>query len=350
AAENAAGQRQRDGLGLEIDVGGVGRSEAVVLAERIVHADQRGAGAQQPEAAEINRERAHHRAEHAAHRAQLETGAPPDRAHQQRGGDGRNHRAQHVARKRYGRERRIRRERKAGEPRDRDHRGAGGLQRSLAAREHQYVAALRIHYLDVKEIFLSGLYSSRNGAAAVGVAPFRCAIIVPTIPLELPMMQSMIERALSEEQRMMRNSIRAFVDKEVIPFIRKNWEKEWDMKPENRPSLELLEGAQKIGVRGLGIPEEFGGTPVDPAAEVQTFAMVAEEIARGDCGLADKLVQIWKISKLLTNIAPRHLQEKWFPRIVEDPSFLLAHCLTEPRGASDRWLPYDVPEAMMHTR
>ncbi|HTE13790.1 MAG TPA: acyl-CoA dehydrogenase family protein, partial [Burkholderiales bacterium] len=104
------------------------------------------------------------------------------------------------------------------------------------------------------------------------------------------------------------------------------------------------------GVRALGIPEEFGGTPVDPATEVQTFAMVAKEISRGDSGLADKLVQIWKVSKLLQNIAPRHLQQKWFPRIVEDPSFLLSHALTEPRGASDRWLPYDVPEAMMHTR
>jgi alkylation response protein AidB-like acyl-CoA dehydrogenase len=149
---------------------------------------------------------------------------------------------------------------------------------------------------------------------------------------------------------MMRNTIRAFVDREVTPFIRKNWQLEWDMKPENRPSRELLEAAHKIGVRTLGIPEEFGGTPVEPQTEVQTFAMVAEEISRGDSGLADKLVQIWKISKLLQNIAPRHLQERWFPRIVEDPGFLLAHCLTEPRGASDRWLPYDVPEAMMHTR
>ena len=78
--------------------------------------------------------------------------------------------------------------------------------------------------------------------------------------------------------------------------------------------------------------------------------MIAEEIARGDSGLADKLVQIWKVSVLLRNIAPRHLQERWFPRIVEDPHFLLAHCLTEPRGASDRWLPYDVPEAAMQTR
>ncbi|MCI3951851.1 MAG: hypothetical protein K0R53_1348, partial [Burkholderiales bacterium] len=163
-------------------------------------------------------------------------------------------------------------------------------------------------------------------------------------------MYEMIDRALSEEQRMMRDSIRAFVDGEVAPFIRKNWEKEWDMKPENRPSRELLEAAHKIGVRTLGIPEEFGGTPVDPQHEVQTFAMVAEEISRGDSGLADKLTQIWKISKLLANIAPRHLQERWFPRIAEDPTFLLAHCLTEPRGASDRWLPYDVPDAMMHTR
>jgi alkylation response protein AidB-like acyl-CoA dehydrogenase len=36
--------------------------------------------------------------------------------------------------------------------------------------------------------------------------------------------------------------------------------------------------------------------------------------------------------------------------LVADPQFLLAHCLTEPRGASDRWLPYNVPEAAMQTR
>ena len=83
---------------------------------------------------------------------------------------------------------------------------------------------------------------------------------------------------------------------------------------------------------------------------MQTFAIIAEEIARGDSGLADKLVQNWKVSVLLRNLAPRHLQENWFKRLVEDPQFLLAHCLTEPRGASDRWLPYNVPEAAMQTR
>jgi acyl-CoA dehydrogenase len=163
-------------------------------------------------------------------------------------------------------------------------------------------------------------------------------------------MFEMIDRGLPEETRMMRETCRKFVDEYVTPFIRQNWQREWLMEPEKRLPRAILEQADKIGIRTLGVPEEFGGTPLDPATEVQTFAVISEEIARGDSGLADKMVQIWKVSVLLRNVAPRHLQERWFPRVVKDPGFLLAHCLTEPRGASDRWLPYDVPEAMMHTR
>ncbi len=155
---------------------------------------------------------------------------------------------------------------------------------------------------------------------------------------------------LSEEQRMMRTSCRAFVDDAVIPFIRQNWKREWDMEPEARLPKEILEGADRIGIRTLGVPEEFGGVELDPKTEVRTFALIAEEIARGDSGLSDKLVQNWKVSVLLRRLAPKHLQQKWFTRLVEDPQFLLAHCLTEPRGASDRWLPYNVPEAAMQTR
>src|SRR5947208_1789581 len=160
----------------------------------------------------------------------------------------------------------------------------------------------------------------------------------------------MIDRRLSEEQRLMRRSCRAFVNDVVIPFIRANWKREWLMEPEQRLPREILEAADRIGIRTLGVPEEFGGVQLDPATEVQTFALISEEIARGDSGLADKLVQNWKVSVLLRKFAPRHLQDRWFPRLVKEPSFLLAHCLTEPRGASDRWLPYNVPEAAMHTR
>jgi acyl-CoA dehydrogenase len=155
---------------------------------------------------------------------------------------------------------------------------------------------------------------------------------------------------LSEEQELMRASCRAFVDDVVLPFIRGNWQREWDMNPAARLPPEILAGAEEVGIRALGVPPEFGGLELDPATEVQTFALIAEEIARGDSGLADKLVQNWKVSVLLRNLAPRHLQEKWFARLLAEPQFLLAHCLTEPRGASDRWLPYNVPEAAMQTR
>src|ERR1700740_1290107 len=157
-------------------------------------------------------------------------------------------------------------------------------------------------------------------------------------------------RGLSEEQRLMRQSCRDFVDEVGTPFIRSNWQREWDMNPQARLPPEILQGAEEIGIRTLGVPEEFGGLELDAKSEVRTFALISEEIARGAPGLADKLVQNWKVSVLLRNLAPRHLQEKWFKRLVEDPQFLLAHCLTEPRGASDRWLPYNVPEAAMATR
>ncbi|MBT8001644.1 MAG: acyl-CoA dehydrogenase family protein, partial [Rhodospirillales bacterium] len=150
---------------------------------------------------------------------------------------------------------------------------------------------------------------------------------------------NMNDHILSEDQRMMRDTVHAYIDDVVAPYIRDNWEKEWSMEPADRVPAEILQKADEIGIRTLGVPEEFGGMELDPATEVQTFAVISEEVARGDSGLADKLAQNWKVSVLLRNLAPRHLQEKWFPRLMEDPNFLLAHCLTEPRGASDRWLP-----------
>jgi len=160
----------------------------------------------------------------------------------------------------------------------------------------------------------------------------------------------MYDRGLSEEQRMMRQSCRDFVDDVVLPFIKQNWKQEWSMTPEDRLPLSILEGAEKIGIRTLGVPEEYGGVELEKGTEVKTFALIAGEIARGDSGLADKLVQNWKVAVLLRQFAPKHLQEKWFKRLVAEPQFLLAHCLTEPRGASDRWLPYNVPEAAMQTK
>ena len=148
----------------------------------------------------------------------------------------------------------------------------------------------------------------------------------------------MLERAtagLSDEQRMMRQSCRAFIDDVVLPFIKQNWQREWSMVPEERLPATILEGADRIGIRTLGVPEEYGGIELDKGTEVATFAMIAEEIARGDSGLADKLVQNWKVSVLLRQFAPKHLQEKWFRRLVGEPHAALARELEVARARKE---------------
>ncbi len=158
------------------------------------------------------------------------------------------------------------------------------------------------------------------------------------------------DRYLTDEQRMMRDTTRRYVDTVVIPFIQQNRTREWDMDPMARLDPNILEQADAAGLRSLGVPAQFGGIDLDPTTLSQTLAIIATEIARGESGLADKLVQNWKISVLISQFAPPHLQEFWFGRYMSEPQFLMAHCLTEPRGASDRWLPYNVPEVNMDTR
>ena len=158
------------------------------------------------------------------------------------------------------------------------------------------------------------------------------------------------DRYLSDEQRQMRDTTRRYVDQVVIPFIAADRTREWRMDPVDRLPAHILEEADAAGLRFLGVPERFGGIALEPTTQSQTLALVASELARGDSGLADKLVQNWKISVLLAQFAPEHLQQYWFTRYMAEPQFLMAHCLTEPRGASDRWLPYSVPEVNMDTR
>ena len=158
------------------------------------------------------------------------------------------------------------------------------------------------------------------------------------------------DQDLTEEQILMRDACRRFVDRSVIPFIKENWRQEWTMDPEGRLPHSILEESDKIGIRTLGIPAKFGGLSLDTVTEVRTFAIISEEVARGDSGLADKLVQNWKVSVLLRELAKEEVSRYWFSKIQDDPGFLFAHALTEPKGASDRWLGYNAPESAMDTK
>src|ERR1700712_5654095 len=88
----------------------------------------------------------------------------------------------------------------------------------------------------------------------------------------------MIDFSLSDEQRMIRDTIRDFIKKEVMPFEQQVLRNE----REGRPGLEpgqlktLQDKAKAAGFWGIGTPEEYGGTDLGPIMS----AIVAIESGR----------------------------------------------------------------------
>ncbi|WP_158734701.1 acyl-CoA dehydrogenase family protein [Alteribacillus sp. YIM 98480] len=75
----------------------------------------------------------------------------------------------------------------------------------------------------------------------------------------------------SEEQEMVRNMLRNFVDKEIIPNM-----KEWDEKGHFESSI--FKRLAELGMMGTCIPEQYGGSGMD----YNTLAIACEELERGD--------------------------------------------------------------------
>ena len=82
-------------------------------------------------------------------------------------------------------------------------------------------------------------------------------------------------RKLTAEQELIVATVRQFVDKEVIPVASA-------MEHRNEYPHALVDQMRKMGLFGLNVPEEYGGTGID----YTTFAMIFEELARGWLGLA----------------------------------------------------------------
>ncbi|SFF93234.1 glutaryl-CoA dehydrogenase (non-decarboxylating) [Halobacillus alkaliphilus] len=75
----------------------------------------------------------------------------------------------------------------------------------------------------------------------------------------------------SEEQVMLRKTVRGFVDKEIMPYIG-----EWDAK--GKFDSNLLKKLADLGLMGVCIPEKYGGSGMD----YNSLAIVCEELERGD--------------------------------------------------------------------
>ena len=129
---------------------------------------------------------------------------------------------------------------------------------------------------------------------------------------------------LTEEHAHFRKSVRAFVDKEIEPFI-ETWEEE-----ETFPK-ELYAKAAQVGLLGMGFPEQYGGMNVD-----LFYSWVAtEELCRaGSGGLLAGLLSHVIGAPPIANIGSTELKERILPSILSGEK-ISCLAITEPNGGSD---------------
>src|SRR5204862_2851944 len=104
-------------------------------------------------------------------------------------------------------------------------------------------------------------------AARLGARPRRSSgVFAVSRPYTCP-----VEFDLTDEQRLIQDTVRSFVDERVLPNAIAN-----DI--EHRLDTSVIEGMAELGLLGIVIPEEYGGSGLDFVAE----ALACEEIERGE--------------------------------------------------------------------
>ncbi len=79
---------------------------------------------------------------------------------------------------------------------------------------------------------------------------------------------------LTEEQRAVRDTVRSFVDAEVLPGIRRWWD-------DGEFPRHLVPQFAQLGLLGAPLPGEFGGSELDAVS----YGLIQYELERGDSGL-----------------------------------------------------------------
>ncbi|MEU1334813.1 acyl-CoA dehydrogenase family protein [Streptomyces sp. NPDC005865] len=128
---------------------------------------------------------------------------------------------------------------------------------------------------------------------------------------------------LSAEERQIVTTVRDFVDREVRPVVREL--EHADTYPEA-----LIARMKELGVFGLAVPEEFGGTPVSTPC----YVLVTEELARGWMSLAGAMGGHTVVAKLLVHFGTARQRRRWLP-LMATGEVRATMALTEPEGGSD---------------
>jgi len=83
-----------------------------------------------------------------------------------------------------------------------------------------------------------------------------------------------LDASLSEEERMVRDTVRAWVDENVLPVIQEAYIGRYFPR-------QLIEGMGELGMLGANLPEEFGCAGLNNVA----YGLIMQELERGDSGV-----------------------------------------------------------------
>ena len=129
---------------------------------------------------------------------------------------------------------------------------------------------------------------------------------------------------LNEEQKMIGETTRDFVDNEVRPAIPAMEKHDWQL------SRDLLVKMGELGLLGANIPEEYGGLALDQTSGV----VIAENMGRSS-GFGVTFGAQTSIGLLpILYFGSEELKEKWIPKIVSG-EVVTAYCLSESGSGSD---------------
>ncbi|RYZ65464.1 MAG: acyl-CoA dehydrogenase [Proteobacteria bacterium] len=130
--------------------------------------------------------------------------------------------------------------------------------------------------------------------------------------------------SFSEEQTLLRKTVRDFARVEVAPHAQK-----WD--EEERFPSEIVPKLAALGLLGIRIPEEFGGAGMDTVS----YAICVEEIARVDGSLALTVASHNGLGTgHLLAFGSEEQKQKYLPKAASG-EWLAAWALTEPGSGSD---------------
>jgi glutaryl-CoA dehydrogenase len=129
---------------------------------------------------------------------------------------------------------------------------------------------------------------------------------------------------LSDEERMVRESVADFVDNEVLPIIEKHYQ-------DGTFPMDLVPKMAELGLFGITLPQEYGCA----GANYTCYGLAMQELERGDSGIRSfASVQSSLVMFPIYSYANEEMRKKWLPRLAAGTA-IGCFGLTEPDFGSN---------------